>query len=141
MRTKVLALGLVCIFLLSCTFTSHVQLIPEEQDYLNKVMQTPLRFIVPRNQAIEIWLRMQEFVIRYRSIKSLMAINSPTSIPYIYQVVETYRSVGIRINCDYAVDKSLVDNEIVFEVICFCGDSLRGEIFANRMLIFLLTTL
>ena len=100
--------------LASCASTSVFQLSADEQSLLQIAMNTPLNFVVPRDETIASWDRAVDFVDRYSTMKLRSAtdslvtryqeptvtptIESASSILFGYSVGRTKDWDGIRYN-------------------------------------------
>ena len=116
MRIKILALGFILLFIYSWAMTPK-PMSPEEQDYLNEIMATPLTFKVPKEQANDVWGRIQSWIGKYSSMK----IQTATDF-----VIETYNPPGSEVKYGYSATKTPLGDEVEFEVKCFCGNIFAG---------------
>lgn len=89
---------------------------PEEQEYLNKAMETPLTFTIQREDAEEAWGWIKKFIGKYSS----MRIQKETDY-----LIETYTPSGIRYG--YSATRSPRGDEVEFEVKCFSGNVFLEE--------------
>jgi len=122
-------LGLLSLAALSC---ASIQLSDEEQAEWGRAMDTPLTFIVSREQSLETWDRAQEFIGRYSSTKLrsttdslLVSYDSPT-----YQNVPPAES-GSAIHYGYSISRSRDPEGVRIGVQCISTSKL-GEKSADQ---------
>jgi hypothetical protein len=118
MRTKIIIMGLICLFWVSCSMTPSKNLTPEETAYLDEAMATPLIFKVPKEKSEEVWGRIQSFIEKFSSMKI------QTVSDYL---IETYNPKITNIDYGYKAVKTLVGEEVEFSVNCVCGNRLMGK--------------
>jgi hypothetical protein len=82
MKARLLILALLCIFSFCC---ASARLSEEEITYLERAWGTPLVFTAPKEEAEEIWGRIQSFIGRYSSTKIRIVTD---------YVIETYEPIG-----------------------------------------------
>ena len=111
------AVGLLSLAALSCASGSVFQLSLEEQAALREALDTPLTFIVPREESIESWDRAREFLDRYSSMK----LRSTTDSMLVSYDTPTYSS-----------DPSSVDPGGIQVVVQCTASTKRGDEFAKQ---------
>ena len=126
------AVGLLSLAALSCASGSVFQLSLEEQVALREAMDTPLKFVVPRERSIASWDRAREFIDRYSSTKIrsttdsvLVSYDTPVYSPdpapgsrgsnvhFGYNIARSWDPEGVRIvvQCTPSSDLAKKDAE------------------------------
>ena len=108
---------LIIVIFTSCTLTPDPTTL-EEQAYIDAVMNTPLVFSIPKEREEEVWGRIQSWIGRYSSMK----IQSVSDY-----VIETYNPSSGEVDFGYSAIKTIVDDNVEFEVICSCGNMFSGK--------------
>jgi hypothetical protein len=123
--------GLTLSVLIGCATQSaapqHRVLLPEEQTYLDKVMLTPLEFVIPKTEANDAWGRAQSFISKFSGMKL------QTVTEFVIQTYTPTSSDGEAYYsgyCGYQVTKTPMGDNIQITV-----QSMAGRMFtklANR---------
>jgi hypothetical protein len=103
--------------LVSCSSTSVFQLSADEQSLLQSAMNTPLTFVVPRDQAIASWDRASDFVQRYSTMKLRSVTDSLITVydePSVTPLIENASSIRFG----YSVRRSRDPGGILYQVQC-----------------------
>jgi len=105
-------------FTLSCGSTSVFQLSTDEQNLLQLAMNTPLTFVVPRDQTIASWDRAVDFVNRYSTSPLRSGTDSlATSYEELVAKTTTIESAS-SIRYGYAVRRAKDPDGIFYSVQC-----------------------
>jgi hypothetical protein len=101
----------LCFISISCyvlrEFQPPIAITPEESDYLSKVNTTPLIFRAPKDQAQEVWGRINGWIGKYSSMKIQTASD---------YVVETYNPTDFASPYGYSASRSPLGNEYEFTI-------------------------
>ncbi len=127
------AMLLLCLAALSCASTTVFQLSPEEEAALRLAMDSPLTFVVARDQSIASWDRAQEFINRYSSMKLRSATDS-TTVSYenpVYTSDPAALESGSNLRYGYSVSRSRDPGGIRISVQCTPSGKL-GEKDADQ---------
>ena len=103
--------------LVSCSSTSVFQLSADEQSLLQSAMDTPLTFVVPRDQAIASWDRASDFVQRYSTMKLRSVTDSLITVYDAPSVTPTIENAS-SIRFGYSVGRSKDPGGIRYTVQC-----------------------
>jgi hypothetical protein len=109
MKVKILILGLVVLFSISCV-SMRLAETSEEKTYLEKVMAMPLIFDVSKEKSEETWGRIQSFIGKYSPVR----IQTVTDY-----IIETYDAKIVNSNFSYSAIRTPKENKVEFEVKCF----------------------
>ena len=115
----VVVLLVVCA--MGCAATSD--LTPDQQQYLQSAMATPLDFTMPKVEADEAWKRALDFIQRFSSLR-LQQMSE--------HVIRTYDPTSFSIPFGYYVRRVPLGNADRFTVECMCSTmSLNDETLQN----------
>ena len=101
----------------SCSSTSVFQLSADEQNLLQQAMNTPLTFVVPRDQTIASWDRVTDFVDRYSTMK-LRSVTDSLVTTYEQPAVTPTIEAASSIRYGYTVRRSKDPDGIRYSVQC-----------------------
>ncbi len=122
---------MVSLAAISCA--SSLQLSADEQSSLQLAMDTPLTFVVPRDQSLVSWDRAQEYINRYSSMK-LRSVTDSVLVTYdspTYQQVPAPVESGSGIRFGYSISRSNDREGIRISVQCSSSSKL-GEKDADQ---------
>jgi len=121
MKVKISAIILSILFLSFCI--SAPKMTPQEEAYINDVLNTPLTFTVAKDDSEETWGRIQSFVGKYSSMKLQTATDF---------VLQTYNPTGSVPRYGYTATKTPMGDEVEFQVDCtYCNMFTRKEAIQN----------
>jgi hypothetical protein len=107
----------------SCSSTSVFQLSADEQSLLQSAMNTPLTFVVPRDQTIASWDRAVDFVQRYSTMKLRSATDSLITVydePSVTPLIENASSIRFG----YSVGRSRDPGGMRYTVQCTASSTV-----------------